>query len=125
MAPSQPPLYPLAFGSRWSAHAQSLQSMQGWASKNMGWASEYDAVGDAAKFENRQFAVSFAGLSLSAISHTPIRTRVTTDKLSFFLPVHGAPTCSWVNGQKIVFETGRMGLLAPPGSGSGKGDAAP
>ncbi len=97
--------------------------MQDQVERNLGWSAEYDAIGDATAFATQQVSATFGGLTLSAIAHTPIRTRVSSDELTFFLPVDGGPIQSTVNDEYIACAVGEAALLAPEGDRIGTGES--
>ncbi|WP_371348863.1 helix-turn-helix domain-containing protein [Ancylobacter sp. IITR112] len=121
MPKTAPPLRPLAFGNRMKVQSLSLQSMQEQVQRLLGWSAEYDAIGDASHFANQQSSVTVNGLKLTALSHSPIRTRVESDELSFFMPVDGGSIHSTVNGKLVQCHVRTNVLLAPEGERIGEG----
>ncbi|TCT01653.1 AraC family transcriptional regulator [Aquabacter spiritensis] len=121
MPTQTPQLRRLAFGNRGKVHSRSLVRMQSQVQSMFGWSAEYDAIGDASAFATQQSFSLVNGLKLSCMSHTPIRTRVETDEVSFFLPIDGGPIESTVNGLPVRCEVGANALLAPEGERIGEG----
>lgn len=114
-------LRPLAFGNRTKMQSTSLLSMQEQVHRMLGWSAEYDAIGDAAKFATQQSSIAVNGLKLSSLSHSPIRTRVESNELSFFMPVEGGAIRSTVNGKSVECHVRTNALLAPEGERIGEG----
>ncbi len=114
-------LYPLLFGTPNRVLTRSILQMQDQMQRAMGWAAEYDAIGERAAFATQQSSLVINGLRISALAHTPIRTRVDSDEFSFFMPVDGGPIQSQVNGESIRCEPAKAALLAPEGERIGIG----
>ena len=114
-------LRPLAFGERIRTQATSLLSMQEQVQRMLGWSAEYDAIGDPSTFTARQSSITVNGLKLSSLSHSPIRTRVETSELSFFMPFAGKAIRSKVNGMSVECHVRTNALLAPEGERIGEG----
>lgn len=114
-------LRPLAFGERMRTQSTSLLSMQEQVQRMLGWSAEYDAIGDASKFATRQSSIAVNGLRLSSLSHSPIRTRVESNELSFFMPFEGGAIRSTVNGRSVECHVRTNALLAPEGERIGEG----
>lgn len=95
--------------------------MQEQVERNLGWSAEYDAIGDASEFASQQSSIIVNGLRLSCMAHTPIRTRVETSELSFFMPIDGGPIQSTVNGRAVECHATVGALLAPEGERIGEG----
>lgn len=114
-------LRPLAFGDRIRTQSTSLLSMQEQVQRLLGWNAEYDAIGDAAAFATQQSSIAVNGLKLSSLSHSPIRTRVESNELSFFMPFEGGAIRSIVNGKSVEVHARANALLAPEGERIGEG----
>lgn len=114
-------LRPLAFGNRTKVQSTSLLSMQEQVQRVLGWSAEYDAIGAASNFATQQSSAVVNGLRLNCLSHSPIRTRVETNELSFFMPVDGGSIHSTVNGKQIECHVRTNALLAPEGERIGEG----
>ncbi|WP_018391668.1 AraC family transcriptional regulator [Ancylobacter sp. FA202] len=114
-------LHPLAFGNRTKMQSTSLLSMQEQVHRMLGWSAEYDAIGDASTFATQQASITVNGLKLSGLSHSPLRTRVESNELSFFMPVEGGAIRSTVNGKLVECHVRTNALLAPEGERIGEG----
>ncbi|MFG1403590.1 helix-turn-helix domain-containing protein [Xanthobacter sediminis] len=87
----------------------------------LGWSAEYDALDDPSAFATQQSSVTVNGMRVTALAHTPIRTRVDSDEFSFFMPVDGGAIESVVNGERVRCDPMRTALLAPEGERIGTG----
>ncbi len=121
MPRTSPSLRPLAFGDQIGTQSTSLLSMQEQVQRMLGWSAEYDAIGDASRFATRQSSTAINGLRLGSLSHSPIRTRVETNELSFFMPFEGEAIRSRVNGMSVECHVRTSALLAPEGERVGEG----
>ncbi|WP_234052903.1 MULTISPECIES: hypothetical protein [unclassified Xanthobacter] len=81
-------LYPLLFGTPNQVLTRSILQMQDQMQRAMGWAAEYDAIGERAAFATQQSSLVVNGLRISALAHTSIRTRVD--------PTNSPSSCRWM-----------------------------
>ncbi|WP_127090990.1 helix-turn-helix domain-containing protein [Aquabacter cavernae] len=121
MRKGDPALHALAFGNRSKVYSKSLVRMQEQVQQMLGWSAEYDALGDPSAFAIQRSAATINGLRLGCIAHTPIRTRVDANELSFFMPIDGAPIKSTVNTEPVRCDVMETALLAPEGERIGTG----
>ncbi|MDQ0506627.1 helix-turn-helix domain-containing protein [Xanthobacter agilis] len=123
MSEAKTTLYPLLFGNRTKVQVWSVLQMQEQMQRALGWHAEYNAIGDSAAFTTQQSSVVVNGLKITALTHTPIRTRVDANELTFFMPVDGGAIQSRVNGEHVRRDPTRDALLAPEGERIGTGSS--
>ncbi|MQT13473.1 helix-turn-helix transcriptional regulator [Rhizobiales bacterium Sp-1] len=115
-------LHPLLFGQRARVRTNSLRQMQEQVERVLGWNAEYDAIGEAGAFATQQSSTIVNNMRITALAHTPIRTRVQSDALTFFMPIDGGSIRSQVNGDAVTSAPRETALLAPAGERIGTGD---
>lgn len=114
-------LHPLAFGSRIARTFTSCREWQDTVSRS-NWTAEYDTIGDSRLFGQRVAQIRTSQLVATAITHTPMRTKVTSRAgLQVFVPVSGGGIESRVNGQRFQVRPRDGFLLAPDGERVGSG----
>ena len=112
---------PLVFGERISKTETSLLAWQEAVARNNKWSAEYEAVGKE-RFVTKFAAVRLGDLSLTAISHSHIKTKVYSDApAQFFIPISGGPIQSRVNDQQFSLAAREGILFVPAGERIGQG----
>lgn len=113
---------PLAFGEALAKTETSVLRMQAMVAEIYGWDAEYEALGKHNQFITKTTSIDLNDLTITALSHTSIRTKVTaTSKSQLFVPIYGSAIQSEVNGKSFTIDAGLGALYTPPGERIGIG----
>lgn len=113
----------LAFGADIAQTDHDIRRMQDRLATIQAWGTEYDCIGRPQDFASQTASVAINGTRITAISHSPIHTKViANDSSSLYVLFAGTGIRSRVNDSPFRFERSHHIGFAPPGERIGQGD---